>query len=117
MLASEVMPVSTATASRRGRIMPDLLIRKLDPSLVDRLKAQAKRNGRSMEAEARAILEEHVEMSMNEWLDAMHELTKDDPPPQPGEPTVVDLLRETRQEMEDKIDRLIEESDRRGEDD
>jgi len=36
--------------------MPALSIRKIDPDLKERLRIQAARNGRSMEAEARSIL-------------------------------------------------------------
>lgn len=36
--------------------MSSMLIRDLDPSVKDAIKARAKRNGRSMEAEAREIL-------------------------------------------------------------
>ena len=38
--------------------MAQLIVRKLDDDAKERLKARAKRNGRSLEAEARAILEE-----------------------------------------------------------
>ena len=37
--------------------MAQVLIRGLDPELVERLRAQAKRNGRSLEAELRVGLE------------------------------------------------------------
>lgn len=40
--------------------MSAIIIRGLDESFKENLKDQAKRNGRSMEAEARAILLEHV---------------------------------------------------------
>ena len=38
--------------------MAHLVVRRLDESVKERLKARAKRHGRSLEAEARAILEE-----------------------------------------------------------
>jgi antitoxin FitA len=38
--------------------MAQLLIRKLDEGAKERLRARAKKHGRSLEAEARAILEE-----------------------------------------------------------
>jgi plasmid stability protein len=38
--------------------MAQLLIRRLDDDAKERLKARAKKHGRSLEAEARAILEE-----------------------------------------------------------
>ncbi len=37
--------------------MAQLIVRKLDDDVKERLKARAKRHGRSLEAEARAILE------------------------------------------------------------
>ncbi len=37
--------------------MHDILIRGLAPDTIQRLKAQAKRNGRSLQKEAKAILE------------------------------------------------------------
>jgi antitoxin FitA len=41
--------------------MGQLLIRRLDDDAKDRLKARAERNGRSLEAEAREILNEAAE--------------------------------------------------------
>ncbi len=38
--------------------MPQVLVRNLDRSLVTRLKARARRHGRSLQAELKAILEE-----------------------------------------------------------
>lgn len=38
--------------------MAQILIRDLDPEIVERLKAQAKENGRSLESEVRQILAE-----------------------------------------------------------
>jgi plasmid stability protein len=95
--------------------MPDLLIRDVDPAMVERLKAQAKRNGRSMQAEAREILEKNVQMTMAEWLERMAELTKDDPPWQPGDPTVAELIREERDEREAHLYRVIFGEDSEGE--
>jgi antitoxin FitA len=41
--------------------MAQLLVRRLSDAVKERLKARAKRHGRSLEAEVRAILEEAVE--------------------------------------------------------
>ncbi len=41
--------------------MASLLIRRLDQSIKDALKARATQHGRSMEAEARAIIERELE--------------------------------------------------------
>lgn len=48
--------------------MPDLLIRNVPEPLMERLKAQAKRNHRSVQKEAIALLEEHTKLTMAEWL-------------------------------------------------
>ena len=40
--------------------MPDILIRGLDARVVKRLKERAKQNGRSLNAEVKWILEQHV---------------------------------------------------------
>jgi plasmid stability protein len=38
--------------------MAQLLVRGIDPALLERLRARARRNARSLEAEARVILDE-----------------------------------------------------------
>ena len=55
--------------------MPDFLVRNLDAELVERLRSQAKAHGRSMQAEAQAILEDAlpVKMTMSEWLEMVRE--------------------------------------------
>ena len=40
--------------------MPQLLIRNLDEKTINRLKEQAKRHNRSLQGEAKLILEEHA---------------------------------------------------------
>ncbi|MDP2182995.1 MAG: hypothetical protein Q8K99_10565 [Actinomycetota bacterium] len=59
---------ATKALSWRQR-MPDLLIRGLSAEALDRLKAQAARNGRSMQAEATSIIESGIKPTMAEWLD------------------------------------------------
>lgn len=51
--------------------MAQLLVRGLDEALVNGLKERAKANGRSVEAEHRAILEEVVRPTLTtaEWAD------------------------------------------------
>lgn len=49
--------------------MPDLLIRGLSADALGRLKTQAARNGRSMQAEAASIIEGGIKPTMAEWLD------------------------------------------------
>jgi plasmid stability protein len=46
--------------------MAQVLIRDLDPKLVDRLKDRARKHGRSLEAELRSILETAAEMDFGE---------------------------------------------------
>jgi plasmid stability protein len=46
--------------------MAQVLIRGLDPKLVDRLKDRAREHGRSLEAELRSILETAAEMDFGE---------------------------------------------------
>ncbi len=38
--------------------MPDILIRNIDPEKLERFKARAKRNGRSLQSEAKLLIEE-----------------------------------------------------------
>jgi plasmid stability protein len=38
--------------------MPQILVRNVEPGVVEKLKARARRNGRSLEAELRLILQE-----------------------------------------------------------
>ncbi len=44
--------------------MADILIRGVDAKVVERLKKQAKANGRSLQAEAKRLLEEGAKMDM-----------------------------------------------------
>lgn len=74
--------------------MSTVTVRNLDPEVQKRLKLRAARNGRSMEAEARAILSEAVSESdlAADWL-SMTERLRGDPLPLPerSEPRGVDL--------------------------
>ncbi|MDP2182877.1 MAG: hypothetical protein Q8K99_09975 [Actinomycetota bacterium] len=49
--------------------MPDLLVRGLSADAIARLKTQAARNGRSMQAEAKSIIEGGVKPTVAEWLE------------------------------------------------
>lgn len=53
--------------------MPDILIRGLDVKTINRLKAAAKRNGRSLQSEAKRILKSAPDVSMAESLAAARE--------------------------------------------
>jgi len=46
--------------------MAQLLVRDLSPDTVERLKSQAKRHGRSLQGEVKAILESSGKLSMTE---------------------------------------------------
>lgn len=57
--------------------MEKLLIRNLDPELVEQLKSRAKRNGRSLSAEVKHILESAVPnqaVNMEEILEHMAQM-------------------------------------------
>ncbi|MBS3956476.1 MAG: hypothetical protein KGZ40_02960 [Clostridiales bacterium] len=49
--------------------MPDLLIRGLSAEALARLKTQATAHGRSMQAEAKSIVEAGIRPTMAEWLE------------------------------------------------
>ncbi|MGB4581893.1 MAG: hypothetical protein WBI91_08530 [Coriobacteriia bacterium] len=49
--------------------MADLLVRNVPASVMERLKAQAQRNGRSVQKEALAILDGGTQLTMEEWLE------------------------------------------------
>ena len=48
--------------------MPDILVRNIDPEKLERLKARAKHNGRSLQSEARMVLENAAGISIAEAL-------------------------------------------------
>jgi antitoxin FitA len=50
--------------------LAQILVRKLPDAVVERLKARAKRNSRSLEAEVRAVLEQTVTTEKAEFLKA-----------------------------------------------
>jgi len=50
--------------------MPDILIRGLDAQTLKRLKVRAKRHGRSLQGEAKIVLEGAAGLSITEALDA-----------------------------------------------
>jgi len=49
--------------------MADLLVRNVPDALMQRLKAQAERNGRSVQKEALSVLEAGTQLTMAEWLE------------------------------------------------
>jgi antitoxin FitA len=52
------------------RVMPDILIRGLDSQSLRRLKARARHNGRSLQGEAKRILEHAAGQSLAEAMAA-----------------------------------------------
>ena len=56
--------------------MPDILVRGLDKRTVDRLKARAKRNGRSLQSEAKMVLENAAGAPTTEVLEAARQWRK-----------------------------------------
>jgi plasmid stability protein len=75
--------------------MATLLVRNLDDGLVQRLKQRAARNGRSVEAEHRALLEQCLgPVDKAEWFARAAELRLSMDPIPDG--TSLELLREGR---------------------
>jgi plasmid stability protein len=78
--------------------MTDLLVRDLDPSVIERLKAKAKQKGRSLQQEAKEILTQAAPMTreelekMFEELDAMF-------PDGPTDFPIEDIIREEREKL------------------
>jgi plasmid stability protein len=54
--------------------MAQILVRDLSPDMVDRLKNRAERNGRSLQGEAKIILESAAKLSMTEAREAARRL-------------------------------------------
>lgn len=59
---------SSAPTKERGTV-PDLLIRNVPDRVMERLKQQAERNGRSVQKEALDILESGTQLTMAEWME------------------------------------------------
>jgi plasmid stability protein len=56
--------------------MPDILVRNLDARTINRLKAKAKQNGRSLQSEAKLAIEEAAGMSPDEIREMLHKWQK-----------------------------------------
>ena len=60
--------------------MPQLLIRSLDPEIINRLKLRAKQHNRSLQGEVKSILEESAKADMDsgspafQWAGALKDL-------------------------------------------
>ncbi|MEO8558158.1 MAG: hypothetical protein ABI439_03785 [Rhodospirillales bacterium] len=75
--------------------MANLTIRNLDATTVENLKAHAKANHRSLEAEIRVLLEQHARrLSTEELIKRAREIAAMSPPSPQTDSTV--LIREDR---------------------
>jgi len=90
--------------------MATLYIRNVPPEIYDALKARAKREGRSVNAEALMALEEIAEQergraAIDHFLELAHEIGANTPP---GGPSVVEVIREMREERTEHLVRILE---------
>ena len=76
--------------------MPDILVRDIDPEKLERLKARAKRNGRSLQSEAKLLIEEAAEERTNEEVLTLLETWKKQFSGRKYSVSSVDLIREDR---------------------
>lgn len=81
--------------------MPNLLIRDLAPGVLESLKAQAKRNNRSMTAEAKHILERSVPTGREDWLEEHMRIRE--PIGSHNRGSSAPLIREDRQNRPDRV--------------
>jgi len=75
--------------------MPDILVRDIDPEKLERLKARAKKNGRSLQSEAKLLIEKAAEeRTIEDILESARQIRK-----KVGTPAVdsVTLIREDRE--------------------
>ena len=85
-------------------------LRNIPERLYRRLKARAKRNGRSVNAELIEILEDTLGRPTPEQLDAMlAHLHATTPPLSPDAPTPEAMIREAREERSRHLDELLRE--------
>jgi plasmid stability protein len=74
--------------------MPQLLVRDVSPEIVDAIKRRAAANGRSAEAEHRAILEESLQAERNAFREVAKRLREQTAGRNLSDST--DLIREDR---------------------
>jgi plasmid stability protein len=89
--------------------MPTLYIRNVPPEVYEALKARAEREGRSVNAEALALLEEIAEeergrAAVDRFLALAREIRAKRPP---GGPSAVEIIREMREERTEHLMRVI----------
>ncbi len=97
--------------------MPDLLIRDLSPEIMARLKSQAAAHGCSMQSEAKAIIEQGVQLSMEEWA-AMVRRSSGQLAARRGRlaGSSAELIREGHAERDAAIERAVQDASDGGED-
>lgn len=78
--------------------MTDLLVRDLDPSVIERLKAKAKQKGRSLQQEAKEILTQAAPMTREE-LEQMFQEIDAMFPDSPITVSIEDMIREEREKL------------------
>ncbi len=76
--------------------MPDILVRDIDPEKLERLKARAKKNGRSLQSEAKLLIEKAAEEKTSEEVLALLETWKKRFAGRKYSVSSVDLIREDR---------------------
>jgi plasmid stability protein len=76
--------------------MPDILVRDIDPEKLERLKARAKKNGRSLQSEAKLLIEKAAEEKTSEEVLALLENWRKDFSGRKYSVSSVDLIREDR---------------------
>lgn len=89
--------------------MPTLYIRNVPPEVYEALKARAEREGRSVNAEALALLEEvaeqeHGRAAVDRFLELAAEIREKMPP---GGPSAVEIIRQMREERTEHLMRVI----------
>jgi plasmid stability protein len=87
--------------------MPTLYIRNVPPEVYEALKARAKREGRSVNAEALVALEELAERERGrEAVDRLWEIAQRIKR-QPGDPSAGELIRQMRDERSEELWRRL----------
>ncbi len=76
--------------------MPDILVRGIDPEKLERLKARAKKNGRSLQSEAKLLIEKAAEERTNVEVLALLKKWKKEFAGRKFSVSSVDLIREDR---------------------
>jgi plasmid stability protein len=92
------------------RRVPTLYIRNVPPEVYEALKARAKREGRSVNAQALVALEEIAEeergqQAIDSFLEIAERVRKTRPP---GGPTAAEIVRQMRDERTEHLSREID---------